>query len=127
MLSLRRPVWVALMTACLAAGQPALTTIQDTLYKADGTRFTGAVYINYSSFQAESASTIATYRLTLNIVNGAFRVALVPTTTASAGAHYNIRYNSRNKLLHFLVTWIKIFFIPIIQEPVRMKSCNMSC
>ena len=57
MLSLKRPVWVALMTACLAAGQPALTTIQDTLYKADGTRFTGTVYINYSSFQADSAST----------------------------------------------------------------------
>ena len=95
MLSLKRPVWVALMTACLAAGQPALTTIQDTLYKADGTRFTGTVYINYSSFQAESASTIATYNLTINVVNGAFRVRLVPTTTASAGAHYNIRYNSR--------------------------------
>ena len=81
MLSLKRPVWVALMTACLAAGQPALTTIQDTLYKADGTRFTGTVYINYSSFQAESASTIATYNLTINVVNGAFRVRLVPTRT----------------------------------------------
>jgi hypothetical protein len=82
MLSWRR---VALLTACAmgtAVGQPALTTIQDTLYRADGTRFSGTMFIRYNSFLAGDTSNIATANLTLPIVNGVLRVQLVPTTTA---------------------------------------------
>ena len=104
MLSLKRPAMVAILAASLAAAQPALTTIQDTLYRADGTRFTGTVYITYSSFLAGDTSNIATNNLTLPVVNGAFRVRLVPTTTASAGAQYNVRYNSRG-INDFVETW----------------------
>ena len=69
-----------------AAAQPAtLTTIQDILCRADGTRFTGTMFIRYNSFLAGDTSNIATANLTLPIVNGVLRVQLVPTTTASAG------------------------------------------
>ena len=78
-----------------AAGQPALTMIQDILYRADGTRFTGTMFIRYNSFQAGDTSNIATANLTLQIVNGTLRVSLVPTTNASAGAQYTVTYNSR--------------------------------
>ena len=78
----------------IAAGQPALTTIQDVLYRADGTRFTGTMFIRYNSFLAGDTSNIATANLTLAIVNGVLRVRLAPTTTASAGAQYNVTYNS---------------------------------
>jgi hypothetical protein len=95
MLSFRRPAALWLIAAGMAAGQPALTTIQDILYRADGTRFSGTMFITYSSFQAGDTSNIATANLTLDIVNGVLNVQLVPTTTASAGAQYNVTYNSQ--------------------------------
>ncbi len=95
MLSFRRPALLAVAAASLAAAQPALTTIQDILYRADGTRFNGTLFINYAAFQAGDTSNIATANLSLPIVNGVLEVALVPTTTASAGAQYNVTFNSQ--------------------------------
>jgi len=83
-----------LVAASLGFAQPALTTIQDILYRADGTRFSGTMFITWSSFLAGDTSNIATANLTLPIVNGVLRVQLVPTTTASAGAQYNVTYQS---------------------------------
>ena len=37
----------------LAWGQTELTTIQDTLYKADGTRFNGTLTINWTTFRCD--------------------------------------------------------------------------
>ena len=51
---------IAALAAGVAAAQPALTTIQDVLYRADGTRFSGTVYIHYNSFLAGDTSNIAT-------------------------------------------------------------------
>src|SRR6185369_7045570 len=84
-----------LVAASLGFAQPALTTIQDILYRADGTRFSGTMFITWSSFLAGDTSNIATANLTLPIVNGVLRVQLVPTTTASAGAQYSVTYNSQ--------------------------------
>ena len=104
MLSLRR---LALLTAVAmetTVAQPALTTIQDILYRADGTRFTGTMIIRYNSFLAGDTSNIATSNLTLPIVNGTLLVRLVPTTTASAGAQYSVTYNSRG-INQYVETW----------------------
>ena len=60
MLSFRRPAALCLIAAGIASGQPALTTIQDILYRADGTRFTGTMFITYSPFQSGDTSSIAT-------------------------------------------------------------------
>ena len=93
---------VAILMAALAAGavaQPALTTIQDVLYRADGTRFNGTLVIQWNSFQAGDLSNIATANLTLPIVNGVLKVKLVPTTTASAGAQYQVTYNNKAGML----------------------------
>lgn len=83
---------------------PALTTIQDTLYKADGTRFNGVAYIEWNSFQASDSSAIAASSVVVPIVEGALRVRLVPTSNASAGAHYFVRYHSDGKV-QFTETW----------------------
>lgn len=93
-----------ILSAALAMAQPALTTIQDTLYLADGSRFSGTVYIAWNSFDAGDTSNIATSNIALPVVNGALRVRLVPTTTASAGAQYAVRYNSRGRN-DFTETW----------------------
>lgn len=86
------------------AAQPALTTIQDTLYLANGNRFNGTLYITYNAFQAGDNSNIATANETVPIVNGVLNVSLVPTTTASAGAQYNVTYN-QNGVNQFTQVW----------------------
>lgn len=121
MLSWRR---LALLTAGAmgtAAGQPALTTIQDTLYRADGTRFTGTMIIRYNSFLAGDTSNIATSNLTLPIVNGTLRVQLVPTTTATAGAQYAVTYNSQG-INQFTETWA----VPPTTMPVRVRDVRVA-
>ncbi|MEO5923612.1 MAG: hypothetical protein ABIR70_07275 [Bryobacteraceae bacterium] len=88
----------------MAMAQPALTNIQDVLYRADGTRFSGTMQIAYQSFSGGDTSNIATANLTLQIVNGSLRTRLVPTTNASAGAQYNITYNAAG-ISQFTETW----------------------
>ena len=99
---------VHLTLLCLVSDRvtaaPALTTIQDTLYKADGTRFNGVAYIEWNSFQASDSSAIATSSVVVPIIEGMLRVRLVPTSNASAGAHYLVRYHSDGKV-QFTETW----------------------
>src|SRR5665213_2304828 len=47
------------VAAGTAAGQPALTAIQDVLYRADGTRFTGTMFLRYDSFLAGDTSNLS--------------------------------------------------------------------
>lgn len=83
---------------------PALTTIQDILYKADGTRFNGTISIQWHNFQAGDTSIVATQQLTVNVVNGVLKVQLVPTTNASPGANYTVNYASAGRF-QFTETW----------------------
>jgi hypothetical protein len=109
------------VAAGTAAGQPALTSIQDILYRADGTRFTGTMFITYNSFQAGDTSDIATANLTLPIVNGVLRVQLVPTTTASAGAQYTVTYNSRG-----INQFTEIWAVPASTIVLRVRDVRVS-
>ncbi len=87
-----------------ALAAPPLTTVQDTLYKADGTRFNGVAYIEWNSFQASDSSAVAASSVVVPIVDGALRVRLIPTSTASAGAHYFVRYHAEGRV-QFTETW----------------------
>ena len=68
MLSFKRFAPMALMAAfgvpSIALAQSALTTVQDILYLADGTRFNGTMFITWDSFLAGNGSNIATANLT---------------------------------------------------------------
>lgn len=121
MLNLRRTALAAVVVTGLAAGQPALTTIQDTLYRADGTRFTGTIFITWNSFQAGDTSNIATANVTLPIVNGVLKVSLVPTTDASPGAQYDVTYNSRG-INQFTEVWA----VPPSTTPLRIRDVRVS-
>ena len=104
MLSWRRLALLAAAAIESTVAQPALTTIQDILYRADGTRFTGTMIIRYNSFLAGDTANIATSNITLPIVNGTLLVRLAPTTTASPGAQYSVTYNSRG-INQYVETW----------------------
>ncbi|MBM3783961.1 MAG: hypothetical protein FJW30_06340 [Acidobacteria bacterium] len=101
--------WALALTAYLfvldrAMAIPPLTTVQDTLYKADGARFNGVAYIEWKSFQASDASAIASSSVVVPIVDGSLRVRLVPTSNASAGAHYFVRYHADGRVV-FTEAW----------------------
>jgi len=49
MLNFRRLAMLMVAAATMAQAQPALTTIQDILYRADGTRFNGEIFIRACS------------------------------------------------------------------------------
>ena len=112
---------IAAVVTGAAAGQPALTTIQDVLYRADGTRFTGTMTVTYQSFAGGDTSNIATANLTLQIVNGSLRTRLVPTTNASAGAQYNITYNASG-ISQFTETWA----VPPSTNTLRVRDVRIA-
>jgi hypothetical protein len=105
----------------VVVAQPTLTAIQDVLYRADGVRYNGTIFINWSSFLGGDASNIATASLTLPIVNGVLHVQLVPTTTGSAGAQYNVTYNNAG-INQFTEVWA----VPVSNVPLRIRDVRVS-
>ena len=115
---------LSLAAACLATSlfaAPPLTTIQDVLYKADGTRFNGTVTISWSSFEAIDRSAIQQQTSTVTVVNGNLQVQLVPTTTASPAAVYTVVYNS-DGLIQFQETWA----VPSSVQPLRVRDVRVA-
>src|SRR5580698_7348052 len=122
MLSFRRSAMLLVAAAAaMTEAQPALTTIQDILYRADGTRFNGEIFISWNAFQAGDTSNIATAQVKLPIVNGVLKVELVPTTTASAGANYQVTYNSQGQF-QFSQVWA----VPPSSIPLKVSAVLVS-
>jgi hypothetical protein len=88
---------MVLANAYTAAAAPALTKIQDTLYKADGTRFEGVAQIEWKSFQAADGSEVPQNSIAVKVVGGQLRVALVPTTNAKKPMKYTVKFNADGK------------------------------
>ena len=78
-----RVSFAAVLFTWAALAGPPLTTIQDTLYKADGTRFNGLVNIAWGGFESSDQSAIANQVLTVKVVNGRLSVQLVPNTNGT--------------------------------------------
>ncbi len=92
-----------LVFASLSFAAPPLTTIDDVLYNADGTRYKGVAYIEWKSFTASDLSKIATSSATVQINEGVLRVQLVPTT-GTVSAYYSVKYHSDSGA-QFVETW----------------------
>jgi hypothetical protein len=107
--------------AAAAFAQPPLTTIQDTLYKADGTRFNGLLMITWNSFEAGNLSNIVSQNLTVKVLDGNFRVQLVPTTNSNPPTYYNVKYNSDGKI-QFEETWV----VGASSTPLRIRDVRAS-
>ena len=80
---------LALSTTLQAQG-PALTTISDTVYRADGTAASGTVLISWPSFLSAAGDAVAAGNLAVTIGPlGAFTAQLVPNVGATpAGTFY---------------------------------------
>jgi hypothetical protein len=110
---------VALVAAAVAG--PPLTTIQDVLYKADGTRFNGTLTISWSSFQAADQSAIVTQSTVVKVLDGNLRVQLVPVTTADPAGSYSVTYNSDGRV-QFRETWA----VPASAQPLRVRDVRVA-
>jgi hypothetical protein len=104
-----------------AQQQVPLTTIQDVLFRADGTRFNGTVSIAWKPFVSGSSAYIPQHTVKLDIVNGVLRTRLVPTTNATAGANYEVTFASKGKDL-FTETWA----VPPSVNPLKVRDVRVS-
>lgn len=116
-----RSILAGVWLAVAAYAGPPLTTIQDVLYKADGTRFNGTLTINWSSFQAADNSTIVTQSTTVKVLDGNLRVQLVPVTTADPPATYSVIYNSDGRI-QFRESWS----VPASAQPLRVRDVRVA-
>jgi hypothetical protein len=107
--------------AAAAVAGPPLTTIQDTLYKADGTRFSGLAQISWTSFEASDRSNVPTQSVAVKIIDGSLRVRLVPTTNATPAARYIVKYNSDGRV-QFEETWA----VPPTSDVLRVRDVRLS-
>ncbi|MFN3323916.1 MAG: hypothetical protein ACK5AZ_10505 [Bryobacteraceae bacterium] len=125
MLYIRGPhVAAALIALCLSpllSAAPTLTTIQDTLYKADGTLFSGFAFVEWKGFQVDGSSNVATQSAVVPIINGVLYVQLAPTTTVSPSAYYTVRYNSDGRI-QFTETWV----VPLSPVPLKLKDVRIA-
>jgi len=100
--------------------QPALTTIQDTLYKADGAPFEGLLRINWRSFEGPDAENVPTNNLTVRVTGGRLHIRLVPTTTAPKASYYSVRYVASGA-----VQFTEIWSVPQSATPLRVRDVRI--
>jgi len=118
---IRRTILAAALAAMPLAAAPVLTTIQDVLYKADGTRFNGTLTISWTSFVSADNSSIATQMTTVKVIDGNLRVQLVPTTTSTPPTTYTVIYNSDGK-----VQFQEIWSVPVSTSPLRVRDVRVA-
>ena len=117
---IRRLLLAAVCFTSSWAATPQLTTIQDVLYKADGTHFNGILTIGWSSFQSADSADIVTQSITVKVIAGNLRVQLVPSPTSPA-SYYTVVYNSDGKV-QFQETWS----VPASSQPVRVSAVRVN-
>ncbi len=120
-MSLARKMAIILCAALPLSAAPTLTTIQDTIYKADGTKFNGTAVISWSTFDANDTSHIGMQSLTVQIINGFLRVQLVPNSNATPPNDYAVQYSSDGKQ-QYVETWS----VPPSATPLRIKDVSVT-
>jgi hypothetical protein len=100
---------------------PPLTTIQDQLFRADGTPVNGTLLISWTAFVASDNSNIPANTLREPVSGGLVRVKLVPTTTALTTASYTVMYLVDGKLTN-TETWS----VPPSTTPLPIRMVRTS-
>lgn len=94
----------AIFATCeVGRSQPVLTSIQDMVYLADGSRFNGLAYVEWKSFDTPNGAVIGQYNKVIRIVDGLFQAKLAPTSTVNH-AYYTVKYSSGGRML-FTEVW----------------------
>ena len=107
-------------TVSSLSAAPPLTVIQDRLYRADGTPFTGSAVISWRSFSASDGANIPQNSVTIQIVGGVLSARLVPTTNASSGAYYSVRFNADGK-----TQFTEVWAVPPSAQPLQVRHVRL--
>jgi hypothetical protein len=100
----------------------SLSTIQDTVSNADGSKFNGVAIVSWQGFTAATGATIAPHSTSVNVVNGYLSVVLVPTTNASSGAFYTVEYDSNDGT----VVWTEYWQVPPSWTPLTLSEVRVA-
>jgi hypothetical protein len=119
-MSLARKVAIIICAAVPLLAAPRLTTIEDTIYKADGTRFNGTAVVSWIPFDTNDNSKIGPQSLTVQITNGAFRVQLVPNSDATPVNNYTVKYSSDGKQ-----QYTEVWSVPPSTTPLHIKNVRV--
>lgn len=120
----QRSLLAAGLLARLAFAAPALSTIQDVLYMANGTRFNGSLTISWTSFQAADNSNVIAQATNVTVVDGNLRVQLIPSTNANPSGYYTITYTS-NGQVQFQELWaVPPSNVPLYVRQVRIGTAS---
>ena len=116
-MKLSRILLTLAMAAASVFGQ-SLTTIQDTLFKADGTRFNGTITIQWNTFDAVHLGTVIQQSRAVSVVNGNLMIQLAPNVNAAAPANvYRVLYQSDGRS-QFGETWS----VPVSGAPLKVAA-----
>ncbi|MBI3469911.1 MAG: hypothetical protein HY013_00975 [Candidatus Solibacter usitatus] len=107
---------VAILLGMTAGGVPPLATIQDMLFKADGTRFNGLARIVWTTFSSGGIAIPQQTRV-VRIIDGNLWVQLTPTTNAVPAARYTVTYNSDGK-----IQFTEFWQVPPSNAPLQLKD-----
>lgn len=99
---------------------PALSTISDTLFSANGSRFRGVVSISWPNFEAADMSAVTAQMMQLTITNGNLYVQLVPTTNALSPAIYTVVYTSQDGTQYTEAWAVPPSILPLRVSDVRV-------
>jgi len=102
--TLVRAAAACVLFSALAPAQPALTTISDVLFKADGTHFNGLAQVTWMTFNTANGLYVAQQSKTVRIIDGNLFLQLTPTTNAVPQSVYAVRYSSDGRI-QFQETW----------------------
>ena len=85
---------IVLSSAIAQAGPPAMTTVTDVVYRADGTPAAGTLIISWPAFSTADGKAVASGNLTVPIgAGGAVSLGLAPNSGAiPSGTYYKVVY-----------------------------------
>lgn len=105
-----------------AFAQTTLTQIQDTVYNSDGSLFNGTLVLTWTGTAPSTGSNPTPYNTSVQIVNGALSVSLVPSTTSPNSAPYTAIFTSSNGL----TTWTETWQVPPASYPLTIAEVNVT-
>jgi hypothetical protein len=96
----------------------ALTTIQDTLFRADGARFTGTLTIHWNTFDSASPGTVVQQSKLVSVSNGNLQVKLVPNAGTPAPLNiYTVSYQSSG-----VEQFTELWTVPPSESPLKVAD-----
>lgn len=120
LVSLIATVLIAPLGLCgRAQAQVAMTTVQDTVYRADGTQASGTVVVTWPTFTTAAGQAVAAGNTSATIgPNGALSVALTPNAGATpTGTYYTAVFH-----LDDGTTSQQYWVIPVSATPVTLSA-----